>query len=177
VPASQIQITKSIDEVISFERASVDVLPKSPRRLGALAWASIGLVAIAALLAAAYAWQWGWIGLIASSGRPKHDLEPGEARLLWDWLDLLVVPAILAVGAWYLNRAEASRRLREEASRSMQERTVAEQRDHRDVASSYVEVMTGRLSSPQPCGETRELTYEAFSAPVLVRGLNAVGLE
>lgn len=45
---------------------------------------------------------------------PKED----RAKTLWDWLDLLLVPALLALGVWLLNRAAREREHQTELERS-----------------------------------------------------------
>jgi hypothetical protein len=44
-----------------------------------------------------------------------------RAKTLWDWLDLLIVPILLAVGAWWLNKSQEQTKLQVEADRQMQE--------------------------------------------------------
>ena len=48
-----------------------------------------------------------------------QDIQP--ARTLWDWLDLLIIPAILAAAAFLLNRSEKRR------DEARQERRQAEE--------------------------------------------------
>jgi hypothetical protein len=55
-----------------------------------------------------YLLGWNWTGFGATVITPPAPLEPEyrPARTLWDWLELLIVPVVLAVGAYLFNRAE-----------------------------------------------------------------------
>jgi hypothetical protein len=78
-----------------------------------LLWGVGTVVALAFLITVicGYLFGWEWTGL------PK--------QTLWDWLDLLIVPAALAIGAAWLNRSQSERAARE-AAEAQRER----ERDH-----------------------------------------------
>ena len=99
---------------------------------GQLLWAG-GIAALVFLIIVfcGYLFGWKWTGL------PK--------QTLWDWLDLLIVPVVLAIGGYLFTRSE-DRRTREQAdrfTRSENSRTL-EQADHRreeDVLQAYLDQM------------------------------------
>jgi uncharacterized protein YjbI with pentapeptide repeats len=66
------------------------------------------LAGFVVLLLGGYVLGWNWTGFGATTTAPPAPLEPEyqPARTLWDWLDLLIVPVVLAVAAYLFNRAE-----------------------------------------------------------------------
>lgn len=66
-------------------------------------WVLIWIVGIVVLI---FLIMWGyWVPWTGFDGYvPQQDYAP--EKKLWDWLDLLIVPAVLAMGAVYFNRAE-----------------------------------------------------------------------
>ena len=48
-----------------------------------------------------YVYEWKWVGLVKDADFHK--------RTLWDWLDLLIVPAVLALGGYFFTRSENRR--------------------------------------------------------------------
>lgn len=61
--------------------------------------------------------------------------ETTAAKSLWDWLDLLIVPIVLAIGAWLLD-----------GSRKRSERGVEEERQRQQTLEQYFDYMTPLLS-------------------------------
>jgi len=57
-----------------------------------------------------------WTGF----GPYDENLNGPRAKTLWDWLDLLIVPIFLAVGAWLLSAADKEIELKIEADRQNQ---------------------------------------------------------
>lgn len=89
-----------------------------------------------------------WTGF---HGRPY-----GEAKTLWDWLDLLIVPIVLAIGAYIFNRRAAIRdKEREEAAkeREIQREEAAKEREkaweeatrHEEILQEYLDDMSQLL--------------------------------
>ena len=46
---------------------------------------------------AGYRFNWGWTGFGPETSEPKQ-----HAKTLWDWLQLLVIPLMLAIGGFWL---------------------------------------------------------------------------
>lgn len=55
-------------------------------------WALLFFIIVSSLLSIVVIWGGGW-GL--------------KVKTLWDWLQLLIIPAVLALGAWWLKREES----------------------------------------------------------------------
>ena len=98
-----------------------------------LLWAG-GIAALACLIIVicGYLFGWKWTGL------PK--------RTLWDWLNLLIVPAVLALGGYLFTRSE-NRRTREagDEQRAL-DRQIADQRRQDDMLQAYLDGMSQLLT-------------------------------
>jgi hypothetical protein len=62
---------------------------------------TIGLVLLARV---GYAYEWTGFGPSTRLVDSKSALVPGKT--LWDWLDLLIIPFVLAIGGIWFSRAE-----------------------------------------------------------------------
>jgi hypothetical protein len=108
---------------------------EGPRALRAKmpGWGWIVLAAIVVLLVVRWGYRFPWTGF-GEATFPKSDkLEYRPARTLWDWLGLLIIPGLLAVGGyWFTHRREElarglEQRQREEA-RGLEQRQREEER-------------------------------------------------
>ncbi len=73
-----------------------------------------------------YVWGWSWVG-VADYTSPVQpvDTEFERQKTLWDWLELLVIPVVLAIGGFLFNRSERTKQ-QQIASKNRQE-TIVEQ--------------------------------------------------
>lgn len=65
-----------------------------------------GFVLLFVLIVLGYLFNWEWTGLAAyfSPTKPK-DQEFERAKTLWDWMQLFIIPAVLAIGTvWFTNQ-------------------------------------------------------------------------
>src|ERR671915_35454 len=88
-----------------------------------LAWAltALALIGLLTTIVLGYLLTWEWTGLV---GIPEHS----ETRLGWDWLELLIIPVLLAVGAFWFN-AQTRKSEQELAHRKREnDRLIAEDR-------------------------------------------------
>jgi uncharacterized protein YjbI with pentapeptide repeats len=69
-----------------------------------------------------------FLGLICISAAISFSYR--HNKTLWDWLDLLIVPAVLALGAWWLNLV---------SKKNEQERAERENRVEREIASDRMQ--------------------------------------
>lgn len=103
-------------------------------------WVSISLafgVALLALVAAGYTKGWRWTGF---AGHNDTDSAP---KTLWDWLDLLIVPLVLALAVFALNDAQDRRDVRREAARARQQDRIAADTRREETLRDYLQ----RISS------------------------------
>jgi uncharacterized protein YjbI with pentapeptide repeats len=83
----------------------------------------LGSGAILVLIAVAYVGGWRWTGLPAGSQSAQG------AKTLWDWLQLLIVPAVLAAGGLLFNAQQSARQDRATEAQE-QEATLVAYLDH-----------------------------------------------
>jgi uncharacterized protein YjbI with pentapeptide repeats len=99
---------------------------------GQLLWAG-GIAALAFLLivTCGYLFGWEWTGL------PR--------RTLWDWLNLLIVPVVLALGGYFFTRSENRRTQQNAEAQRELDRDIAEQRRNDDVLQAYLDQISELL--------------------------------
>jgi uncharacterized protein YjbI with pentapeptide repeats len=107
------------------------------RRLALLA---IGIVlALVIITVCGYIFGWEWTGLV----KPKR-------RTFWDWLSLLIVPIVLALGGYFFTRSE-SRRTKEDAERQRKvDRQIADQRAQDEALQAYLDQVGQLLLDNDP---------------------------
>jgi hypothetical protein len=67
-------------------------------------------------------------------------------KTLWDWLQLLIVPLVLALAAFALNAAQADRDRQQDARQAAQERVVAEDRAREDALRGYLQQISDLIT-------------------------------
>jgi uncharacterized protein YjbI with pentapeptide repeats len=80
-------------------------------------FAIVIVLAIIITAVSGYAFGWEWIGLT----KPKQ-------RTFWDWLDLLIVPVVLALGGYLFNRSENRRTQKIATQQRTADQEIADQR-------------------------------------------------
>src|SRR5690349_8662207 len=60
-----------------------------------------------------------------------------ETKTLWDWMELLIIPLVLAIGAFYLERSERAMERQVADRRAKDDRKIAENRTkvEREIAT------------------------------------------
>lgn len=96
---------------------------------GLIIWFAIGLVLLGVLVAIGYHFEWTGFGdSVREVGKDK-DLR--RAKTLWDWMQLLVVPAALAIGGfWLANRAQKQRDRENEDAQNRRDAENKQRREH-----------------------------------------------
>jgi len=89
-------------------------------------------VAFVAFVTAAYRLGWQWTGLAREQPWPAANGRP--AKTLWDWLQLLIIPAGLALVLLALSSAQAHRENQREADRSAHAAKYAQDRAEQAAA-------------------------------------------
>jgi len=101
-----------------------------------LLWAVaiIGVVSLLLLLIwLGYAYRW------TGFGQHKVNGEVQPAKTLWDWLSLLVIPIVLAIGGYWFNHSENRRSQSVAQERSETDQQIGEQRRHDDALQAYLD--------------------------------------
>ena len=76
-----------------------------------------------------YILGWSWVGVII-------DAQTGEQKTLWDWMELLIIPVVLSIGAYLLNKSSKANEYKIAEQQRENERKVADHRSEieRDIA-------------------------------------------
>jgi uncharacterized protein YjbI with pentapeptide repeats len=86
-----------------------------------------------------------------------------ETKTLWDWMELLIIPAVLAVGAFYLQSSERT-----------VEREIATDRQHEAALQAYLDKMADLLLDKKLSQYKSEEVWNVvrFRTLTVLRGLN-----
>lgn len=114
-----------------------------------------------------YRFHWDWTGF---NGNNK------SGKTLWDWLQLLIIPVILAIGGFWLNQIQRGREQRTTEQRDKTEREIALDNQREVALQAYIDKMSELLfekglRESQPEDEVR-LIARARTLTVLA-GLDA----
>jgi hypothetical protein len=128
--------------------------------------------AMATGLRAGYTQENTWTGF--RDYQPKIG-EPERGKTLWDWLDLLIIPAVLAVGAYLVNRNSQRNDQRRADRENAIEREIASERNQEAALQTYLDRMTELLlekdlRKSDPKDEVR--TVARTRTLTVLRGLN-----
>jgi hypothetical protein len=127
-----------------------------------LLWAAGIVLALAFLISlyGGYRYGWKWTGLVKDADFHK--------RTLWDWLGLLIVPAVLALGGYLFTRsetrrtqdiAEQQRALDQELAdqRTHEDRKIADERRQDDMLQAYLnQIGQLLLDKDRPLRQSKE---------------------
>ncbi len=99
---------------------------------------NVALVGAYIFLRFAYVREWKWTGLVKNAN--YHN------RTLWDWMKLLIIPAVLAGGGIWFNRQQRER-----------EQDIAEQRAQDEALQAYLDEMSQLLTDKdRPLRQAKE---------------------
>src|SRR5829696_7313619 len=120
VEQEQHQSERSLeDRIVTTSEANPHEWTVGDRRLAILAIV-IGL-AIVIIAVCGYVFEWPWTGIT----KPKQ-------RTFWDWLKLLIVPAVLALGGYLFTRSENRRAQGVAEQQRAVDREIADKRTKED---------------------------------------------
>ena len=110
---------------------------------------SVVLVAVVGFVGVAYLRRWEWTGFVAQRPHEGGDSKPAGAaqKTLWDWLQILIVPVVLAAAAFALNDAQSRRQERQEHVRAARERAISADNRREEALRDYVQRMSGIVLS------------------------------
>jgi hypothetical protein len=126
---------------------------------------ALGIATFGIFVALAYRRRWQWTGLPAAAARDNSAVEQ-RAKTLWDWLQLLGIPVVLATLAFLLNEAQSSRDQRREDRRTAQQRTTATDTERENTLRTYLAQMSDlmldrRLLRSKPGADVRKVARTA----------------
>ena len=111
---------------------------------------SVALAAVVAFVIVAYVRGWYWTGFVASGGEDAAQSSRAGSKTLWDWLQLLIVPLVLAVAAFALNDAQSRREQSREELRAAREREIAADGRREDALRDYLRRMSDLVLQRDP---------------------------
>jgi hypothetical protein len=96
-------------------------------------WTAGIIVALALLISffGGYYFGWRWTGLVKDANFPM--------RTLWDWMKLLIIPAVLAGGGLWFNRQQREQEVRIAARQREQELEAADRRAQDEALQAYLD--------------------------------------
>lgn len=114
--------------------------------------------------------KWQWTGVLGSK-TPKDE----RPKTLWDWLEILIVPAVLALGGLYFTAAQEQRQTLLEQDRAEAARRLEERRSNDTKVQAYLDqmgdLMIDRgLGQPDAADEVR--TVATARTVTTLRGLS-----
>jgi uncharacterized protein YjbI with pentapeptide repeats len=104
-----------------------------------LLWAGSIVVVLVVLILIGYTYKWTGFG----RAEVKETVQP--AKTLWDWLDLLIVPIVLAIGGYLFTRSESVRSQRRAAEQAQVDREIANRRSKDEALEAYIDDMSELL--------------------------------
>jgi uncharacterized protein YjbI with pentapeptide repeats len=123
-------------------------------------WATVIVAVLVTLVILSYSvylgYGVGWTGLGKSS--VKQGVEP--AKTLWEWLGLLIVPVMLAVGGYLINRWQKDRDDKFQQAQKQREEMVALQRAQDEALRAYLDQMSDLMVDRELRRKLREETEE-----------------
>jgi len=124
------------------------------------------LVAAAGVIVKGYSDPgWRWVG-IAAFTKPPSDYQP--AKMLWDWLQLLIIPVVLAVAGYWYNTQQKQR-----------EAETSQDKQREDLLATYFDrlsdlLLKGELSPPAEDAEGQGQAKGKGSAVARARTLTVL---
>jgi hypothetical protein len=112
-------------------------LRKNQRAIWVAALIGFTLVLLA-VVALGYLNAWAWVGVIeyeySDTGAP---LAVSNIKTVWDWLGLLIVPVLLALGAFWFNRSQKQTELQVSQQHAETEREIAANKLQQEYLERY----------------------------------------
>jgi Pentapeptide repeats (8 copies) len=118
------------------------------------------LLALYLLAEAGYAYSWTGFGPYTPQQPPIEGYQ--REKTAWDWLQLLIIPVVLAVGGYFLNRTERINAEKAAEQRAKTEHEIAEQHTQDEVLEKCLDRMAEllidrKLLNSKPGDEVREV--------------------
>jgi uncharacterized protein YlxW (UPF0749 family) len=100
------------------------------------------VVGVLALLTFGYLLRWAWTGFLT--------------KTLWDWLQLLIIPVVLAVAGFWLNQIQKSREQRTTQQQAELERELTRDNQQENLLQAYIDKMSELLLKEHLLRSARE---------------------
>jgi hypothetical protein len=71
---------------------------------------ALGLIVIVTVIIGGYILNWDWTGLNSYTSPPHpKDSDFQRGKTLWEWMQLLIIPVVLAIGGLLFNKIQKDR--------------------------------------------------------------------
>jgi uncharacterized protein YjbI with pentapeptide repeats len=108
-----------------------------------------GILFIMGVIAGGYHYKWAWTGFSERRFVKANDEEVREARTLWDWFQLLIIPAALALIALLFDQTQAERDRTRADQRARIDREITVDNQQEEALGSYTEAMSKLMLESQ----------------------------
>jgi len=104
-----------------------------------------GVLVLLLVILGGYVYNWRWTGLGSYTFPKREDQEFQRSKTLWDWIGVLIVPVVLAVGGFWFSQVQSTNEQQRAEERARTERAIAEENRREDVLQAYLDQMTELL--------------------------------
>jgi hypothetical protein len=109
-------------------------------------WSIVGLVALIIVVAVlGYLFDLEWTGVSESRVQKRENEDVQRAKTLWDWLQLLIIPAVLALGGLWFTAKQEERQLAITDQREHLVHLIEDQRSDDARLQAYLDEMSQLL--------------------------------
>ena len=123
--------------------------------IGTIALIVVIVAAVIVLIRLGHASKWGYAVQWTGFGQSKVNEGIQPAKTLWDWLDLLIIPLVLAIGGYLFTRSE---------SRATQ--AAAERRVQEEALQAYMDRLSDLIMDRErPLRRANLVGYDFFALP------------
>jgi len=121
---------------------------KRPLEVAIIIFSLVILIALIIVVIIGYLLKWGWMGL--------------SQKTLWDWLQLLIIPVVLAVGGYLFNYTTTRAEQRSTQLRDQTEQAIASDNQREAALQAYIDSMSElllheKLRESEPGAEVRNI--------------------
>ncbi len=140
-------------------------------------WTVAIILLVIVFIILAFVYRWEWTGFFSYTTPKSETVEFHPGKSLWDLMGLLIIPLVLVLGGFLLNRAQRQSEQKIAQDQRDQDREIAKEREEERALQSYLDAMTAlflkeRLRESEANSEVRSVA-RARTLTVL-RGLNKV---
>jgi Pentapeptide repeats (8 copies) len=123
---------------------------RTPLEIAIIFASAVLLIALIVVVIIGYIFHWDWTGLVPYTSPPHplgSDFQPGKT--LWDWLQLLIIPVVLAVGGYLFNYTASKNEQKNTQLHNQTERDIAADNQREEALQSYIDKMSELLLEKQ----------------------------
>jgi uncharacterized protein YjbI with pentapeptide repeats len=134
-------------------------------------------LALTVFIVLAYHRRWRWAGFAETRRNKADDEDAQPAKTLWDWLQLLVIPLVLAGLAFLLNTSQTDREQRREDQRAALQRATAADAAREEALRAYLTQMSGLMLDRHLLRSRPDADVRAVARTVTLTALRRVDAE